>query len=245
MIVSIHQPHFLPWLGYFNKVFSSDLFVWLHSVQYRKNYFQNRTRIRDGQRALWLTLPVHARLGVNIDEVVVADSRWPERIKKTVEQCYRKTPFFDECWSALAYELDAASESLDEINYRTFLALMRLMDASRVRVIRPEELLLETNEPTERLVSICRQLGATHYIAGKGGRNYLRVEKFEESGIEIIWQRFDPEKIIYPQVGETFIPSLSVIDCLFNIGPRRTKELALNAWKPDLSGTRTLVSTPR
>jgi hypothetical protein len=237
MIISIHQPHFLPWLGYFNKALSSDVFVWLHSVQYRKNYFQNRTRITDGKGPLWLTLPVH--------KILVADSRWLERIKKTIEQCYSRTPYFDLCWPHLADALQASSESLDDINYQSFLALMRLLDERNVAVIRAEELMLKTDEPTERLVSICRQLGATHYIAGKGGRNYLSIELFESSGIEVIWQKCDPEESVYSQTGNGFIPGLSIIDCLFNIGPYRTKTLVQSAWNPDLSQTSTPVSMKR
>jgi len=234
MIVGIHQPHFLPWMGYFNKVLHSDVFVWLHAVQFRKNYYQNRTRIKNvNGEPLWLTLPVHAKLGMRIDEVTIADDRWYERIQKTVEQCYRKAPHFAECWTQIAAACAGASTSLDDINFRTFNALLKLLGASSVRVERVEHLHAASEDPTLRLVEICEELGASAYIAGAGGRNYLREEEFEKAGIRLLWQEFDPHRVVHPQLGETFVPGLSIIDCLFNAGPAETRELLVNAWRPE------------
>lgn len=115
VIVSIHQPHFLPWIGYFNKVLQSDAFVWLNYVQYRKNYYQNRTKVKNANEELfWLTLPVHAKHDTVIDQVMIADSRWRVRISKTVEQCYRKAPYFAECWPTLSAAIMGAPDSLDK-----------------------------------------------------------------------------------------------------------------------------------
>jgi len=233
MIVSIHQPHFLPWMGYFNKVLRSQVFVWLHSVQYRKNYFQNRTQIKNvNEQPLWLTLPVHAKLGMNIDQVMVADPRWSERICKTVEQCYRKAPYFAECWPTLEQSLRSASGNLDEIDFQSFSALLKLLNGQAVQVTRIGDLDLKSDDPTERLVEVCIALGASAYVAGRGGRNYLREDAFERAGIEVLWQDFPSERVVYQQIGKSFVSGLSVIDCLFNVGPIRTRELVLGAWAP-------------
>jgi WbqC-like protein len=233
MIVSIHQPHFLPWMGYFNKVLNSDIFVWLHSVQYRKNYFQNRTRIKNNnEQPLWLTLPVHATLGTKIDEVRIADPKWRNRICRTVEQCYRKAPYFNDCWPVLQQCLPTTTDTLDEINYCTFRALLKLLDADSVIVKRIGDLTVEANDPTARLVSICASLGATVYIAGKGGRNYLRQQEFENAGITVLWQDFPSDEVRYSQLGNKFLSGLSLIDCLFNVGPIRTRDLITKAWTP-------------
>src|SRR4030065_2850677 len=123
MIVSIHQPHFLPWLGYFNKALRSDVFIWLHSVQYRKNYFQNRTSIKNvNEQPLWLTLPVHAKLGMNIDEVTIATLGWREKVFRTVEQCYRKTSYFTTCWPSIQTSIEEAHDSLDDVHWKIFTA---------------------------------------------------------------------------------------------------------------------------
>ena len=233
MIVSIHQPHFLPWLGYFNKVFNSDVFVWLHNVQFRKNYFQNRTKIKnpDTDQDLWLTIPVKASLADNIDQVKIADARWTNKAIKTIEQYYRKTPFFKQYFSLIT-EHFVASELLDEINYRTFMVLLRELNY-KGRVVRMEELNIDTLDPNQRLVDTCHRLGASHYIAGKGGKNYVNIPQWDEAGIKISWQSFNSEALQYPQLGKAFVPSLSVIDCLFNNGPDKTRELIMNAWQVD------------
>jgi hypothetical protein len=233
MIVGIHQPHFLPWMGYFNKALRSEVFVWLHSVQYRKNYYQNRTRIKNPQneQPFWLTLPVHANHDTRIDQVTIADPKSRERIHKTVEQFYHKAPCFAQCWPPIAEAMWKATDNLDDINYRTFLAMLRLMDAGSLNIVRVGELPATSDDPTLRLVEICRSLKATRYIAGKGGHNYLRVEEFDKAGIGVIWQTFDSARVLYPQRGNTFLPGLSVVDSLFNVGPAQTRELALAAWK--------------
>jgi len=231
--VSIHQPHFLPWMGYLNKVLSSDVFVWLHSVQYRKNYYQNRTRIKDAaDQPMWLTIPVHAHLHNRIDEVTAAGSGWREKLSRTVEQCYRKAPFFEQCWPSISRALADSTDNLNDINYGTFTACMCLLGVTSVRVKTVGEIATTSDDPTLRLVEICSSLGATRYIAGKGGHNYLNVQEFEKAGIEVIWQEFNPERVVYQQVGRAFVPGLSIIDGLFNAGPERTLELSRNAWTP-------------
>jgi len=233
VIVSIHQPHFLPWIGYFNKVLQSDAFVWLNYVQYRKNYYQNRTKVKNvNEEPLWLTLPVHAKHDMTIDQVVIADSRWRARVCKTIEQCYRKASFFAECWPALSAAIMQAPDSLDGANYQTFRALLQLLNGKHVRVIRAEEIPAASSDPTGRLVEMCRFLEATRYIAGRGGHNYLRVEEFEKAGIAVAWQEFDPGRVVYAQSGAKFVPGLSVIDCIFNLGPAKARELIQGAWTP-------------
>lgn len=232
MIVSVHQPHFLPWLGYVNKALASDVFVWLHDVQYRKNYFQNRTRIR-GERgdAQWLTIPVHARHDSRIDEVRLADPDSRERAGRTIAQCYRKAAAFEKVWPALEAELAVSTDSLEDLNWRLFAATLRLLGA-QVRVVRSGELAVPREDPTERLVAICRELGASTYLAGRGGRNYLRTDAFDAAGIRVLWQDFDPDSATYPQTGPGFLPGLSVLDCLANVGPEEAARRIREAWKP-------------
>ena len=233
MIVSIHQPHFFPWLGYFNKVLNSDVFVWLDSVQYRKNYFQNRTRIEDSHaHVLWLTVPVHAPLGTPINRVLIADPRWRIKVEKTIEQCYGKAPYFAVTWPKLMSALSCASTNLETLNSLTFTAVMQLLGGKQPRIVRDAELAVTSKDPTGRLVEICQRLGANHYIAGQGGRNYLRIEDFREKNIEVIWQHFDVTRVTYPQRSDSFVAGLSVLDCLFNVGPAETQRLVVNAWKP-------------
>ncbi|MBZ0244665.1 MAG: WbqC family protein [Cyclobacteriaceae bacterium] len=232
MIVSIHQPHFLPWLGYFNKVWNSDVFVWLHNVQYRKNYFQSRTKIKNPHtgEAFWLTVPVHATLGTPIDEVVEANSRWRASTCKTLEQFYRKAHYYNEFGPELIDLITTSDANLDQLNYRLFMTILKKLEYTGT-VIRVEELLPLSAEPNERLIEICQKLNADTYIAGRGGKNYLNTEQWKEVGIKIIWQDFSSEKVIYSQLGTNFIPGLSIIDCLFNEGVVNTRSKLIGAWQ--------------
>lgn len=233
MICSIHQPHFFPWLGYFNKVMNSNVFVWLHSVQYRKNYFQNRTRIKNNKdQPEWLTLPVHAHLGMAIDEILIGNPNWRTTIEKTILQNYQKTPFFNLCWPSIYGALESASELLEDVNYLTFKSILELMEVNNVQITKVNDLAIQETDPTLRLVKICELLGAKTYIAGKGGREYMKLDCFNSAGIKVIWQNFIPEKVVYQQQGRIFIPGLSVIDCLFNVGPERTRDLITTSWSP-------------
>ncbi|MEQ8361395.1 MAG: WbqC family protein [Cyclobacteriaceae bacterium] len=231
MIISIHQPHFLPWLGYFNKVFNSDIFVWLHNVQFRKNYFQNRTKIKnsDADQELWLTIPVKASIHDNIDQVKVADIRWAKKARKTIEQCYRKTPYFGQYFEPLTKHFET-SEYLDDINYKTFMVLLHELNYHG-KIVRMDELNVDVLDPNLRLIEICKRLECNHYIAGKGGKNYLNSQQWNDESIKVSWQSFNSETLQYPQLGKSFVHSLSVIDCLFNNGPDKTRELIVNAWQ--------------
>ncbi len=233
MTVSIHQPHFLPWHGYVNKALQSDVFVWLHSVQYRKNYFQNRTKIKgaNGQEQ-WLTLPVRASIEDPIDAVTLADPRAQEKAARTLEQTYRRTPFYASCAPPILEALREETDRLEVVNLRTFQAMLSLLGENLPRIVRAGELAIESEDPTGRLVEMCAKLGATRYIAGKGGHNYLETEQFERAGIEVIWQEFSPANLVYPQAGGEFVPGLSFVDCLFNVGPEEARALVTQAWQP-------------
>src|SRR2546429_6164459 len=216
MTVSIHQPHFLPWLGYFNKVLKSDIFVWLNTVQYRERYYQNRCKIKNQDSWMWLTLPVHADRNTLIDEVRIAEVGWQTRIKTSLQRNYARSPFFAACSGALFDAMDRSSDSLDGVNYGLFVTLMQMLDSRGVRIVRADELPIESHDPTGRLVETCQALGGRTYLAGRGGHNYMDVLQFERAGIRVVWQDFDFNSVSYPQPDGKFVPGLSIVDCLFN-----------------------------
>lgn len=231
MIVSIHQPHFLPWSGYVNKVLNSDVFVWLHNVQYRKNYFQNRTKIKNPftDAEAWFTVPVTTSLSSRIDQVMVANNTWHVKSVKTLEQFYKKSPFFNTYFEQLSATF-SASDNLDRINHHSFKYLLEVL-GYKGRFVRIEDLDVQTDDPNDRLIEICRLLEAKKYIAGKGGHNYLDLERWSSAGIEVIWQEFSPAAFTYAQLGNSFIPGLSIVDSLFNIGAEQTRTQLMATWK--------------
>lgn len=233
MIVAAHQPHFLPWLGYINKAASAQAFIWLDTVQYRKNYFQNRTRIMGGDGVeRWLTVPVHAHLDTAIRDVTIADARWRAKVERTLEQAYTRAPHFAACWPALRDALRAAPDRLADVDLALVRVLLAQLGLDRVRLVEASTLGIDADDPTDRLVALCRALGADRYIAGKGGRGYMRLEAFEDAGIEVVWQAFDPARATYPRATGGEALGLSVVDALFHVGPERTRDLAERAWRP-------------
>jgi len=231
MIVSIHQPHFLPWMGYMNKVMNSDKFVWLDTVQFRKNYFQNRTKIKSiAGTPLWLTLPVHNHLGDLISDIRISESDWKKKIIGKVHANYSKAPYYSK-YSEGLYEVWAGCESdrLTDINLATFMHLKKLLNI-QTDVIVASEMQVESSDPTGRLVEICRKLGASAYIAGRGGKDYMNLAEFEKENVRVIWQDFDPGKVRYAQIGDGYLAGLSIIDCLFNVGLETAESLTRNAW---------------
>ncbi len=222
MIIAIHQPQFMPWLGYFDKMDQVDAFVLLDNVQYKKNEFQNRNRIKTPQGPLWLTVPVSYRFPALIFDVGVrTDNPWRRKHLQTLRANYAKAfywpqysrdldAFYAESWSELAEVNRASVEWL-----RTRLGIETpLHIASQMQL---------STEPTQRLLDICQQLGADAYLAGVDGRKYMELDRFEAAGIEVVFQEFVHP--IYTQLHGEFVSHLSALDLVLNCGPESGKIL--------------------
>jgi hypothetical protein len=231
MITSIHQPHFLPWMGYFNKIINSDVFVILNTVQYRPRYYQNRCKVKQGDAWRWISIPVHSERITKIMNVTLVQDDWREHVQKSIEFEYGKTPYFRQYWTPICDAILKPAESLDDLNYNTLLVLLDLLGVKHVQVVRASEIPADSDDPTDRLVSLCNYFGTTCYISGRGGRDYMRIEAFEEAGIQIVYQDLDFNNVVYQQKGKTFVPGLSIVDAIFNIGPVETRQLCEQAWK--------------
>lgn len=231
-IVSAHQPHFLPWMGYFNKVINSDVFIWLEDVQFRKNYFQNRTKIKANDNEQWLSIPVKkASLKTNINEIEIVSQKDVNKISKTLQTCYSKTDYFNEYFPLFESVFSRKYQFLNDINYDLFKLVMDLLKIE-TKIVRSVELLKkEYVDPNDRLLAMCNALEATHYIAGKGSRNYMDEALYLKNDINILWQEFPSNAISYNQINKEFIAGLSILDVLFNVGGQKTRELILTPWQ--------------
>jgi hypothetical protein len=229
MIVSIHQPHFFPWLGYFHKILEGDCFVYLDNVQFRKNYFQNRTQIKDlNGNAFWFTIPVQkAPLETLINKILIAPVFQPQKAVKMLQAYYGKSPYYAELSPAVNEILLAPYKGLNEMNLASIKYILKLLQINKPFYI-ASELDLKNEDPNGRIIEICTNLRADKYLAGKGGRNYMNLGLFETANIEIRWQEFLPSKYVYNQINGNFIPGLSMLDVLFNIGPEKTSSLLAN-----------------
>ena len=235
MLVTIHQPEFLPWLGFFDKVRQADVCVLLDHVQFRKNYFQNRNRIRTAvdQGWSWLTVPVltTGRFGQAINEVPINNSAgWRRQHLASLWQHYHTTPSFQGLYNRLQGVYEDGPELLVDLNTRLINLLATAMGI-RTKIVRSSELQARGSQ-SELLLAICLELGGDEYLSGISGKEYLAQELFDEAGIEVRFQEFHHP--VYPQVYEPFVPCMSVVDLLFNHGEDSMKIL-VGAETPRLS----------
>ena len=216
MIVSIHQPQYLPWLGYFDKIDRADVFVLLDNVQFKKNEWQNRNRIKTAQGPQWLTVPVLYRFPQLICEVGInSKERWQHKQRQAILSNYRKA----HCWPLLEpfFEEIFAREwkTIGELNIHVVRALAALMGiATPIHVA--SELTTFPEDPDERLIAITRHFGADAYLAGSGGHDYMELEKYNSAGIKLIFQEYTHP--VYSQMFGDFEPFMSVVDLIYNHG---------------------------
>jgi hypothetical protein len=224
MIVSAHQPYFLPWLAFFDKIARSDLFVVLDHVQYGSESFQNRNRIKLADGAHWITVPVLRRgLGERICDKAIANGAstrddWGRRVWRTLEQSYRRAPHFALYRDALAEVFSSRWERLLDLNLELLRRVLGWLDI-RTPMVRSSTLGLE-KQKTELLGELCAYFGADVYLSGVGGaRDYLDVPALAAQGVRVAWHQFSHP--VYPQqhMALGFLPELSVIDLILNCGP--------------------------
>lgn len=216
MIVSIHQPHYLPWTGYFDKMDMADRFILLDTVQFEKNGWQNRNRIKAPDGWKWLTVPVNHRFGTTIADTGIAGRRgWERKHRNALAAWYAKASFYRRYSGWLDDIYCREWERLDELNGEMLRFFMSEIGI-HTPVVRASSLGSLPVEPNERLVEMVRLLGGDIYLAGSGCGDYFRPEPFEEAGIAVIFQDYQP--VEYPQLYGDFIPGLAIIDLLLNCG---------------------------
>lgn len=230
MIVAIHQLHYLPWLRYFHKMASADVFVVLDNIQFTKNEWQNRNKIKTQNGMTILTVPVLHRFAQNLNEVRI-DRRqpWARKHWGTLAAAYRKTPFFETYAPFLGKIYAREWEFLNDLNYEMFFYFVKALGL-KTRILRSSSLSI-SGEATERLVQICKQLQASVYLTGAyAAQTYLDESLFKQEGIQIVPHEF--ECPLYPQIfpDQGFIPELSMVDLLFNCGPK-SLEILMNVPK--------------
>jgi hypothetical protein len=220
MKVAIHQPHFLPWLGYLHRMASVDLFVVLDHVQFERRNYQNRSQIRIDNEARWLTIPVIQRSQKELITEKEIDNAvaWGPKHFATLRHAYRDAGFFSEYAVELKKILETPLGRLTELTDRTFAFLRDAFDI-RTKVVKSSEIGVD-GAKSDLIFNVCRTVGASTLVAGFGGsQNYLDREKFAAAGIAIETHRFAHP--VYRQCGTApFMPGLAGIDCLFNCGPR-------------------------
>ena len=243
MKLAIHQPHYLPWLGYFAKWAAADLFVFLDTVQYEKNGWQNRNRIKTAAGARWLTVPVHARLGTPIDAVGVDEAQpWRARHRRAIEDAYARAPHLPRHLDALRALFATEWPQLAPLAVATGEWLARTLGiATPARLA--STLGVSATDPTERLIAICRTVGADTYLAGRDGALYMDREAFARAGITVQFQHY--KHPAYAQLHGEFVPFLSALDLLLTHGDDALAILRSgDSWSPHPSPDDDTPPTP-
>ena len=219
MIVAVHQPQFLPWLGYFHKILIADAFCLLDNVQFKKNEWQNRNRIKTIQGWQWLTVPVKYRFSEKINEVEINDAvNWRRKHLESLKYNYRKAPFYHDYVGVLENAYGMEWESISVLNCYLIENVRHALGIQNRPMARSSQMVGLSEDPTQRLVDICRAMGGDTYLSGADGPRYMDMETFRENGIDVMVQDF--QHPVYPQQHGEFQSHLSIIDLLFNCGPR-------------------------
>jgi hypothetical protein len=215
MTVAILQPSYLPWIGYFQQIKRADTFVYYDDVQYTKNDWRNRNRIKISEGYSWLSIPVSFSLGERICDIYVGGS-WKKKHLRTLQQVYGKSLYFAEVYALIEKTLLASSPKLSTLCVELTEEIKHYMGMSTVSCLASS--LDIQGERSERLLKICKVLKATRYFTGAASKAYLNEEIFRKENITVEYQDFYPTP--YPQHGEVFLPYLSIVDLLFNCGKK-------------------------
>ena len=233
MIVTIHQSQYLPWLPYFEKIARSDIFILLDDVQYEKNGVQNRNQIKTPQGPLWLTVPVSVHLGDPINKVKIADPSALEKHLRSIQTNYAHAPYFNKFYPKLEKIYSKKWNYLHDLNFALIRYIMDEMEI-KTKIILSSKLSL-ISEKSDLVLEICQKIGATTYISGPGGKNYLDLEKFNDSNIRVVFQHYE-----YPVYHQQFMrriaftPNLSCLDLILN-GGDKNKSILFTGSKYDTS----------
>ena len=215
MIMSAHQPAYLPWLGYFDKIKRSDVFVFLDTVQYEKNSYTNRNRIKTQNGPIWLSIPViktdHFQK-IMSEMPIDPKSNWRRKHLNSIQMSYSKALHFNELFPKLQ---DLYSKYFDNIVDATWYHLMFWLNVFDIHTKIIKSSTLDVHSKKSDLVfDLCRAVSADYYISGALGRNYLEVEKFNNAGIQVEFQ--DYQHPVYKQLFGDFIPNMGIVDFAMN-----------------------------
>ncbi|MGR3301366.1 MAG: WbqC family protein [Candidatus Scalindua sp.] len=221
--VTIHQPNYLPWLGFFGKIKKSECFVILDNVGYNRKGIAHRNKIRVADGWTWLTLPISkSPLGTPINEITLSNNTWQKKHWETIRGNYTRTDYFNTYGDFFENLYQENHEYLWQINEKIIFYMLNCFGID-VEVVRASSLKRKPeSKKTDLLIEILKEVGAETYIAGSSGRNYLEREKFKDCGINLEFCEFTHP--VYKQRYPGFEPGMAAIDLLFNLG-EKSKEL--------------------
>jgi len=220
-VVGMHQPNMMPWIGYFYKIFQSNIFILVDDIQFIKSgsSYTNSVSLNEQGKVIKLTVPIKRAKGItqNINEIIPVDNDWKRKYKKRIELAYCKCDFYkqekDFIFDLVTYECSTQAE----YNIHFIKEIVKKLNISTEIKISSEMKILDIENATDRIIKLAKAVHSTHYISGRGGDNYQNQSLFESNGVALIYSNF--KDFEYKQYRtESFIKGLSIIDAIFNIG---------------------------
>ena len=223
MIISGHQPNYLPWLGYFHKMLSCDLFVILDDVPHSKGAITNKNVIKSSEGPRLLSVPLARKKALIKDVILINESNWHKKHWSSLQTCYARASYWKDYKKLFLPIYEEPGEKLANLNLRLINVIRELLDI-RTPMVRSSEIPGLTGKKGTRIINICKYFGADVCLSGVGARTYNDDEEFAKNNLRLVYQEF--EHPVYPQLWGDFIPNLSAIDLLFNCGPNSKNYLS-------------------
>ncbi len=215
MILSGHQPAYLPWLGLFHKMTLADEFFIVDTVAYSKDFI-NRNLVKTAQGPLWLTVPVDTHGAKRICDVRIVGNGWRRKHVRTIGTSYSKAPYFDAFAPEILRVIAKPHGFLSELTNELLLLLTHQLGLDVKFIVASDYDF--AGRKSEYVLNVCRGLGASAYVFGSHGRHYVDEQMLRAGGVQAIFQEY--RHPVYRQRYGAFVPRLSIIDLLFNEGPR-------------------------
>ena len=218
-IIAIHQSNYMPWIPYFSKISESDVFIFFDDSQYQKNVFMNRNKIKTPNGMMYMTIPLESKKSYlkNIDEVILpANDHWKKKHIKAINANYAKAPFFEEVSEFLTKIIEQPHENLSSLNQSLIIGILKYLGIE-TKIVNSTDFIIDSNlNPTERLIHLIKAAKGNIYLSGPYGKKYLKESVFSKENINLVY--IDQNLSNYEQLWGDFVPGLSIIDALFNMG---------------------------
>lgn len=224
-VLSAHQPVYLPGLILFNKIALSDVFVFLCDVQFKRRSWHVRNQIRNGNDAIWLSVSVEQAAGQSctIRQVGFGQTDWQRKHLASLEHNYRKRPFFEAYYPDIKTLIERQYANLAEFNMALIAHFCTVLEIDTPLI--DSASLDHEGVNQDRLISLCKAVGADQYVSNIGSAAYVDEAGFANHAITHLWQAFTPP--VYEQ-GKPFLSNMSIVDAVFNLGPQ-TRDLVLTS----------------
>ena len=218
--VTIHQCEHLVWLGLLDKISKADIFVLADTFDFKKNYFENRNKIRTKDGWQWLTVPVEKENHTPINEVsIIYNENWQKKYLESIKYNYRNSPYFNRYYPEIEMcimEKYGQTIYISDLNEILLKLCLKWFDINTPIILSSSMELTESLRSSERLLEICQKVGADTYLSGPSGKDYLDLSLFEKNNIKVVFHEFIHP--VYKQQYSPFIPGMSALDYLFNCG---------------------------